>query len=389
MALPLSYNIRNLLVRKTSTALTFLVVALVVFILVVLLSFAAGIRSSLATTGSPSNIVVLAPGATAESTSLIFPDEVARLVQTPHVARDESGELLLSPELCVQTNIPRRNGGGEANVAVRGVDDIALKVHRDIRIVEGRWCRQGLPEVVVGRAARDRFEGLDIGGQVILGRSGTRSYSVVGIFDSGGSALESEIWAPRTSLSDSFDRRFVSSVNLTITDPALLSEALDYIKGPVVRLEGKSETAYYDELSTTTVQIVQLTTILVSIMAVGAAFAVANTMYAAVDRRRREIAMLRTIGFSRLAIIQCFVLESVLLCLAACAAGLAASQFLNGRREDFFSDTTFTVMAYELKITPVVLAAAVAASLVVAVLGSIAPALRASRVQVIEALRKA
>jgi putative ABC transport system permease protein len=390
MPLPLYYNWRNLLVRRVSTALTFVVVAVVVLVLVVLLSFAAGIRASLAASGTDDNLIVLKPGATAESTSLILPDEANRVYQTPGVARSAAGQPLISQELCVQTSIPRRDSAGTlANVAVRGVDDVAFDVHREIRIIEGRPFVQGALEIIVGKAARDRYTGLEIGRSLPLGRLANRNFEVVGVFEAGGGALESEIWAPRTILADVHHRSMISSIMLRLAEPARADEAIAYIDGPAVELDAKRETAYYHELSRTTREIVMLTTILVGIMAIGAAFAVANTMYAAVDSRRREIAMLRTIGFGRTAIVLAFVIEALLICLTACLAGLALSFFFDGSRRDFLSEMTYTCLAYEQRVTASVVASALSLAVCVALLGAIAPAVRASRVRVIEALRKA
>jgi ABC-type antimicrobial peptide transport system permease subunit len=184
-------------------------------------------------------------------------------------------------------------------------------------------------------------------------------------------------------------RRFVSSVALRVADPAATEEAIAYINGPAVQLDAKRETAYYDELSRRSREIVGVTGILIAIMAIGAAFGVANTMYAAVDGRRREIAMLRTLGFQPSAIVAAVLIESLLICSAACIVGLALSLSINGLREDFLSDTTWTVLAYELRITPAILAAAFVVSSLVGVAGAMAPALRAARTRVIEALRKA
>ncbi len=390
MALPFYYNWRNLRRRRLSVAMTFLLVGVVVFVLSALLSFAAGIRESLAATGSSRNVIVLKPGSTAESTSILLPAEAARIVQAPNIARGSTGQLLISPELCVQTNIPRRGPvGTPASVAIRGVDDIAYELHSEVKIIEGRIPRQGTMEIIVGKAARDRYRNLDVGGQLEMGRLANRVFSVVGVFESGGGALESEIWAPRTMLEDAFNRRFLSSVVVRLEDPRRAQETIDYLTGPAVELDAELETKYYNELSTKTREIVFLTTVLISIMAIGAIFAVANTMYAAVDGRKREIAMLRTIGFARGSIMLSFVIESLLITTSACAAGLAASLFLNGSRKDFLSDTTWTVLAYELRITPTILLTAFGLATLVGVGGALAPALKASRLRVIEALRKA
>ncbi len=390
MALPLYYNWRNLWVRKLSTALTFSVVAVLVLVLCVLLSFAAGIRASLSVSGWPQNVMVLKPGSTAESTSIITPEEYGRIVQAPDIARNPDGEMLISQELCTQTSIPRRNAQRNmANVAVRGVDETAFSVHPEVKIIEGRKFLPGQLELIVGKAARERFENLQIGGEVRLGRQANRLYKVVGVFDTGGGAFDSEIWGLRSQIGDSFNRRFISSAVVRLRDPNDATRCIDYINGPAVALESKRETEYYSELSEKTRDIVILTTILIVIMSIGAAFAVANTMFAAVDGRRREIAMLRTIGFGKAAIIISFVTESLLVCIVACLAGLAGSLLFTGTRQDFLSDTTWTVLAYELRITPVIAGTALGLACVVAVLGALAPALRASRVRVIEALRKA
>lgn len=390
MALPLIYNWRNLFVRKLSTSLTFTVVTVIVGVLAVLLSFAAGIRASMGASGSPLNIMAFQTGATAESTSIVRPNEAARLVQTPGLARNGAGEPLASQELCVQTNIVRRGpNGAQANVAVRGVDPVAFEVHPEVKLIEGRMFEDGLLEVVVGKAARDRFSGLHVGGNVVMGKTSNRSYKVVGIFEARGGALESEIWAGRTLLSDSYDRRFVSSVVLRLERADLSPAAIDYIQGPVVKLKAKREIDYYSDLAAKSREIVMLTTMLIALMAIGAVFAVANTMYAAVDGRRREIAMLRTLGFSRSAIITSFIVESLLVCLSACIVGLLASSLVSGTRQDYLSDTTWTVLAYELKMTPQIVLSALVLSTLVGVTGALAPAVRASRTQIIEALRKA
>lgn len=390
MTLPLTYNWRNLFVRKLSTTLTFAVVAVVVFVLSVLLAFAAGIRASLAASGSPANILVLKPGATSESTSIIPPDESARLAQAPGIALDHAGRLLISPELAVQTSIPRRGpAGNPANVAVRGVTGIAFTVHDGIRLIAGDRFREGSLEVMVGKAASQRYANLDIGSEIRLGRQSHRVFRVVGVFESGGSALESEIWAPYTAIQDCYDRRLASSVVIRLADPSKADQTIDYINGSAVNLEAKRETDYYRDLSAKSREIVILTTVLVGIMAIGAVFAVANTMYAAVDGRRREIAMLRTIGFSRVAVTLAFLIESLLICGLACLTGLGLSLLAHGSRQDFLSDATWTVLAYELRITPGTAAVALSLAAFVGLAGALAPALRAARTNVIEALRKA
>ena len=193
-------------------------------------------------------------------------------------------------------------------------------------------------------------------------------------------------------LADSYQTTVMSSVCLRLADEKAGPEALAYINGSTVQLDGQLETKYYESLATTTRDIVWLTSVLIGIMAVGAVFAVANTMYAAVDGRRREIAMLRAIGFDRLRIVAALVGESLLLSLVACVSGLALSQVARlffGVRQDYLSDRTWTVLAFELRMTPEIIVASLVLACLVGAFGALAPALRAARLNVLEALRKA
>jgi putative ABC transport system permease protein len=390
MTLPLAYNWRNLMVRRLSTLLTLVVVATVVAVLSILLSFSAGMRASLASSGSPLNVMVLQTGATAESTSIITPDEAGRIAQTPGMATGRDGQASISQELCVQASIPRLGPQRAlANVAVRGVDPVAFEVHPEVKIVQGRAFEAGKLEAVVGRSAQQRYAGLQIGDQLEVGKAAHRRYTIVGVFESGQGALESEVWAPRSMIADSYQRRFISSAVVRLASAGEADKALAYLRGPTVRLQAKLETDYYHDLSSKTRDIVVLTTILIGIMAIGAVFAVANTMYAAVDGRRREIAMLRTLGFSRLSILLSFLLESLMTCGLACLCGLLIGSVFHGARKDYLSDSTWTVLAYEMKLTPGIVLAAVIVSMLVGIVGALAPALRAARTRVIEALRKA
>lgn len=388
MTLTIKYNWRNLWVRKLSSGLTLLVVATLILILAYLLAFAGGVQSAIEVTGWPQNIIVLKPGATAESTSIIVPTETPSLVQTPGVARNAAGELLISQEMSVQTDIPRRNGGGKANVAVRGVDPIAFDVHPEVRVTEGRMFDVGALEALVGKAAQQRYVGLNVGDEVAMGRSKDRHYKVVGIFEARGGAYESEIWAPRTRIADSYQRPLISSASLRLERPELADAAIKCIDGPAIKLSGRTEPAYYKDLTTTTAQLAQLALGLVYIMGVGAVFAVANTMFASVDRRRREIAMLRTIGFSRLAIVTSFLAESILLCASAATIGVLASLSFSGQRDDYLSSATYTVFAFERRVTPEIVLTCYGLAVLVGLVGALFPAIRAARVQIIEALRK-
>lgn len=387
--LPLSYNWRCLFARKQSMLLTFIVLTTLVFVLAVLLSFVTGLREAVAASGAADNLVVLAPGATAESTSLLLPAEVAKLTQVEGIRLNESGEPLISREIYVQTTITRHGDEGAlAHVGVRGLDDIGFQVHRSVRIIEGRGFQAGTREVIVGRAAAARYAGLDIGRDIALGRLGNRLFTVVGVFEAGGSALENEIWAVRTLLADAYERHLISSVHLNVSPKHQAAEVIARIAGPAVSLSGRTEEDYYAELLIKTREVVSLATFLVVVMSLGAVFAVANTMFAAVDGRKREVAMLRTLGFGRFAVGFSFVTEAFLVCAAAAVVGLIGSAVTSGAPRDFLSDSSWTAIAYERRMSPMICLIALGVSCLVGMLGALVPAMRAARMNPTTALRR-
>ncbi len=390
MALPLRYNWRNLFVRKSNTALTFGVVALIVFVLAWALGFGAGMRSALNAGGSDDKLIVIKPGATGESTSLITKAERDQLIQLSGLLRDENGRVLVSGELCSQVSLPRLGSaeGQRTPVAIRGIEEIGFAVHPTVRIVEGRRFDPGQAELIVGRAIAERVQGLEIGDRVMLGSKRRAAFEVVGLFDAGGGPLESEVWGSVSKLMDALGREVLSSVALRIADPAEAAALIEEISGPPYQLDAKTERRYYDDIADKSAQLVQLTLILVLFMACGACFAVANTIYAAVDGRSREIAMLRTIGYSRGAIVAAFLLEAVLICSMAGLFGIGAAMFFQGQKQDFMAEATWSTIAYEMEMTPLTLGVSMALALGVGIIGAAVPAVRASRVDVITGLRQ-
>lgn len=393
MALPLVYNWRNLFVRKSSTLLTFGVVALIVFVLTWALAFGEGIRASLETGGADNVLILIKQAATGESTSYISLEDFRQLSQLPHVSRTSKGEPACSGEIATQTSLPRRNNPSQLSlVAVRGVDDaVAFDVHPNVRVIEGRIFNPGAEEIIVGKSIIDRVEGVQIGGTLVMGYEGGRAFTVVGIFEAGGGPLESEIWCSLSPIRDVFNREsMVSSVALRLDSAESAPGVIELVKNPPYVLKARTERQYYQELADRSTQILGLTLILVAFMAFGACFAVANTIYAAIDGRTREIAMLRTIGYTPGSVIASFVIEAVLICTVACVVGAALACFALSftSRQEFLSDATWSTFAYEMKVTPKVLISAMVAALLVGFIGAIVPAYRASRMSILAALRR-
>lgn len=391
MALPLRYNWRNLFVRKSSTALTFGVVAAIVFVLTWSLSFAAGMQASLNAGGADDKLIVIKPGATGESTSIVTKEERDVLRQLTGLVRNQRGEILASGEMCTQVSLPRRDHpeNHRTPVAIRGIGEIGFEVHSIVTVTQGRRFEPSSREIIVGAAIAERVQGLDIGDEVFLGIKGDGTFRVVGVFEAAGGPFESEIWGSVTALQDAFGRELLSSVALRIEDAGLADELIERIGEPPYQLAAKTERKYYDDIATKSAKLVYLTLVLVAFMGLGACFAVANTIYAAVDGRSREIAMLRTIGYSRSSIVVAFVMEALLVCCAGCVVGIAMTFVFRGEKQDFMAEATWSTFAVEMTVTPGILAISVGAALAVGLVGALVPAIRAARLDVITALRQA
>ena len=392
MALPLSYNVRNLLVRRWTTAFTMAGVALVVAATMLLAALVGGLQRMLVATGEPDNLIVLRKGSTSDGSSIV-PREAAQVLRMlTGVARAPDGEPLASPEVVNQPFIRTRSGGRE-NVLVRGVEPVAFRVHRGVRLVEGRLFQPKLGEVVVGRGALARYASGGLGSQLEFGR---RRWTVVGVFDSGGTAFDSEIWADVRDVQDDARRvGFLSGVRLQV-DPAADPQALVRRIEADARfaLEAKPEVAYYAEQAESANALYILVITLAAVMATGASFGALNTMYAAVAARTAEIGTLRALGFGRAAILLSFLTESLLLAAGGLAAGaalaalaiFAINTLLSGVQ---FSMMTFSVATVLLRLSPRGALLGVIFAGAIGVLGGIPPAWRAARLQVVDALHRA
>lgn len=391
--LPGPYHWRNLFVRKSSTILTVLVIAAVVGTFTWLLGFADALRGSLAVASDRQKIIVMQKGAISEFNSALPPDDFNKLAQLDGVQTDTaSGKALISAEMMVQVQLPRvaDRGATRANVAVRGVTETAFNVHRSIRL-DGPTFSTGAPEVIVGNKAARQFQGLNVGDEVRLGFAGNRTYRVVGHFSADGGPLESEIWGYLPSLQSAYGRTAYSSANILLQPETDARAAVQRIAAPPIELEAQTEADYWREQAKNVTIYQIICYALIAMMAVAAVFSIANTMFAAVAGRAREIAMLRTIGFSRVRVLMGFVVEAVFLSLMGGALGClgcAAYLALAGNTKDMFGANTFTSLAFEIRLSALIVFAALVSVCVVGVLGALVPAWRAARTEVIAALRE-
>jgi putative ABC transport system permease protein len=380
MAIPISYNIRNLRLRGGLTFMTALGIALTVTTAIFLMALLAGLHRAFVSSGDSRNVLVLRKGSEAELSGGFDADLFPVLASLSGIAKDSRGQPMASGEWVVVIVLPRRD------VTVRGMMPDGLEMRPSAKLIAGRWFQTGQREVVVSKSIRDRFSHANIGDTMEFGKG---KWTVVGIFDAGGSAYESEIWGDVNQMASDFDRQGgYASAYLRATDPV----AADALKNRVsddqrLKLDGMLETDYYSKQTSSGAPIKYIGIVVAVIMAIGSSFAAMNTMYAAVAYRGREIATLRVLGFSRPAILTSFVLESLMLALLGALAGILLMLPFNGMQTGTSNAVTFSEVVFSLQITPLVAGAAVGFALVMGLAGGFAPAWHAARQNILTALR--
>jgi len=386
MAIPLSYNIRNLKLRKGLTIMTALGIALTVTTAIFIMALLAGLKRAFVTSGDAQNVLVLRKGSEAELSGGFDATNFPVLKNLPGIAKDSHGEPMASGEWVVVIVLPRKDGTGEVNVTVRGMMPDGLELRPKVKLVEGRWFTPGQREVAVSESIHKRFSHANVGDTLAFGKG---PWQVVGVFDAGGSAYDSEIWGDVNQMATDFDRQGgFSSAYLRATDPV----SADALKHRVsddqrLKLEGLLETEYYAKQTSSGAPIRIIGWIVAVIMAIGSSFAAMNTMYAAVAYRGREIATLRVIGFSKPSILTSFVLESLLLSLLGALVGILLMLPFNGMTTGTSNAVTFSEIVFSLRMTLPVVVTAVGFALIMGLFGGIAPAWHAARRDIIAALR--
>lgn len=392
MALPLSYSWRSLIARGTRTAFTVAVIALVVIATTLFWSLIASLKRTLVSSGSPDNLIVMRKGASNDGSSQLSLESLQAIRFFEGIARDAEGNPLISPELVVQPFFATTDGGRE-NVLVRGVEALAMQVHDEVEIAEGRMFNPSSGEAVVGRGVSRRYAGAKLGSDLRFGRG---TWKVVGILEAGGSSFESEVWVDARELANDAKRTLpYSGLRLRVAPGADIDALARRIgDDPRHALEATREIDYYESLSSSANTLYVIVIGLAVLAGVGAVFGAANTMYAAVLSRTSEIGTLRALGFSRASILFAFLSESVMTALfafavgalGAWALGLIISWRLGGIA---FGAATFTTNVIQLRVTPADLAMPFALSVLIGVFGGLAPAARAARMRPVDALRKA
>ena len=386
MALPLKYNIRNIVVRKGSTLATAFTIGLTVAVFLMVMALARGIDLTLSSSGEPLNMIVLREGSTAELNSVVTRENFNDLLYLDGVQR-EGDKPLATGELITLIYKPRKGMTQGSNVMVRGVGPMSFKLRSGFQTVAGRVFQPGQTEAVVSKRISERFQGLDIGDKF---RIQTTDYTVVGLFDSAGKAFESEIWVDNNSLASTTKRDDnFSSVLMRVKDQNALTALTKRItEDPKLHLKAVSERVFYeDQQGAASGALKGLAVFISFIMAVGAGFAGMNTMYAAVSRRTKEIGTLRVLGFGRVSILIAFLLESVSIALIGAAIGILLALPLNFVSTGTSNWQNFSEIAFNFRVTVDLMLWALIFGAVIGFVGSLLPSIRAARFRIVDALR--
>jgi putative ABC transport system permease protein len=388
VAIPLSYNLRNLVARRTTTIMTALGIALTVAVLLSIFALVEGLRSALASTGHPLNVMVMRKGSTAELNSTVTQETFQILKVKPGIAKNAKGDPMASLEVVTVIILESPEIPSGININLRGLtaDGFAMR-GTDIRIVEGRMFTPGRREVVVGRGIANRYPMARLGKTLSFGKG---QWEVVGVMDAGRSAANSEVFCDLFQLASDQNRETtLSSALLRATDEVSMQALINNLSNDrQLNVDAVTEGAYYAAQTSAATPIQALGVFVSIIMAVGSSFAAMNTMYAAVARRSAEIGTLRVLGFSKLGILTSFFLESLLLSFLGGLLGCLLVLPLNNFQTGIGNFITFSEITFNFRVTPQIMAVGIAFALVMGAIGGLFPAASAARKEILTALRQ-
>ncbi|MEN6319929.1 MAG: ABC transporter permease [Syntrophaceae bacterium] len=386
MVIPFSYSFRNLRTRRLTTVLTAGGMALVVFVFAAILMLAEGLEKTLVETGSHDNVVVIRKGSSAEVQSGIEREKASTIETEPGIEIGMDGRKLLAKEIVVLISLPKRQNGQPSNVVMRGIGAQSLALRPQVRLIEGRLPRFGSSEIIIGRSIYKGFQGTGINENICCG---LRNWQVVGIFDAGATGFSSEIWGDADQLMQAFRRPVYSSVIFKLRNSKEFDIVRSHLESdPRLSLEAKRETKYYRDQSEMMAKFLRIFGwSLTIIFSLGAIIGAMITMYAAVANRTGEIGTLRALGFRRTSILIAFLMESLILGLTGGCTGLFLASFMQFITISTMNFQTFSELAFSFTLTFDIMYKAIVFSLIMGLVGGVLPAIRASRMYIVDALR--
>jgi ABC-type antimicrobial peptide transport system permease subunit len=385
MSIPFAYTWRSLWARRLTTALTLGGIALVAFVFASVLMLARGLEETLIETGSDDNAVVLRKSANSELVSQIERDAANIIKTSPEVAVLPDGKRFASTETYVIINLSNDMG----NISVRGISPEALQLRPQVRLLAGRWFQFGSQEIVLGQNIARQFQNCDIGQEI---RFGDASWKIVGYMDGQGTAFDSEIWGDVEQMMPAFGRPIFSSMIFRLVSPEAFEAAkLRIEQDPRTSFaEVKRERDFYREQSKFMASFIRILGLVVTVIfSIGAMIGAMITMYAAVANRTVEIGTLRALGFNRVSVLSAFLIESILLSLIGGAMGIGIASLMSFVKISTTNFGTFSELAFGFTLAPSIVVTTLIFALLMGIFGGFLPAVRASRLDILTALRSA
>lgn len=390
MKIPFSYNIRNLWTRRLTTALTVGGIALVVFVFAAVLMLAQGVEDTLVATGSEDNVIIIRKGSTSELLSAVGREQIGIISTFPEIATLNDGKAFATSDVVTMTNLYKKQTRDMGNITIRGVSQSAFTMRPQVQIKEGRWFQSGSAEIVVGNKIHDQFEGVEVGQQIQIG---SKMWTIVGIFEAGRTGFASEMWGDAENIMNEFNRTTTFSSYTfklkNLYDYETIKTKLE-TEQRLQDLEIKREQQFYKEQSEGMAIFISVLGLVITIIfSFGAMIGAMITMYAAVANRTVEIGTLRALGFKRKSILTAFLIEALALSFIGGAAGVVLASFLQFVSFSTTNFNSFSELAFGFSLTPNIILSTMIFSLVMGFVGGFLPAVRASRMSIINALRAA
>lgn len=380
-----AYSLRNIWARRISTLLTVTGLGLVVFVFLAVLMLAQGLEHTMGSTGDPMNAIVLRKGALSDIESSIPRAEAKILAIQPEVRLMADHQPAAIGEVALQVTLRKSREGTLTSLVLRGSAPHALSLHPTMRVMQGRLWAPGTTEIIVGSQVANQFSSVQLGHSLHFGN---REWLVVGVFEANGSGFDSEVWGDAEQIMATFHRTVFSTVTVQLTHPDALASFKDRIEhDPRFSMTVKRESEYYEGKAESLARMIRVTGLFLTVVfSIGSILGASLTMSAAVAHRTTEIGTLRTVGFTRLDILQAFLLESIGLSAVGGLLGVAGAFLLHATTISTVNWDTGSELAFGFQLTPTIVGQGLLLAVVMGVVGGLIPAIRAARLEVVQAL---
>lgn len=373
--------------RRLTTAITVGGIALVVFAFAAVLMLAHGLEKTLVATGTKGNVIVLRKASTSELLSIIMREDADVIKSLPEIELIGDNKPLATNEVVVIINLSKIGSNDMGNINARGTTQESLLLRPNINFISGRMFQQGSTEIIVGKSIAQRFQGCQIGNKLKFGK---QYWTIVGIFEAGGTGFESEVWGDVEQLMPAFGRPVFSTVTVRLKKLSDF-ESLKKHFTTDLRLksyEPKEEQQYYSEQSQFLATFIRVLGLAITIIfSIGSVIGAMITMYTAVANRTKEIGTLRALGFKKYNILSAFIIESFIISVLGGILGLILASFLQFFTISTINWNTFSELAFGFQLSPSIIISTMLFAMFMGLSGGLFPSIRAARLKIVEALR--